>query len=124
MFLISSVSIQELEEIKTSSKKTDELRYNARKAVRWLNDNPEKYKVIVYDGEVRDFNDHILDETHDVQIMECATYAKLAMGYEDLLFITDDILCRLIAKEYFELTVENVNIDNVDEYHGLSLIHI
>ena len=120
LFLISSVSIQELEEIKTSSKKTDELRYNARKAVRWLNDNPEKYKVIIYDGEVRNFNDHILDETHDVQIMECAAYAKLAMGYQDLVFITDDVLCRLIAKEYFGLTVDGVDIENVDEYHGFT----
>ena len=118
MFLISSVSIQELEEIKTNSKKTEELRYNARRAVRWLSNNPEKYKVIIYDREVRDFNDHTLDDSHDIQIMECATYAKSVMGYRDLIFITNDILCRLIAKEYFEITVDGIKNDTDDNYTG------
>ena len=118
MFLISSVSIQELEEIKTNSKKTEELRYNARRAVRWLSNHPEKYKAIIYDGEVRDFNDHTLDESHDIQIMECAAYAKDVLGYEDLVFHTNDILCRLIAKEYFDLIVEGVGEDNADTYMG------
>lgn len=118
MFLISSVSIQELEEIKTSSKKTEDLRYNARVAVRWLNDNHDKYKVIVYDGEVRDFSNHTLDDTHDTQIMECAAYAKSAMSYQDLIFITDDILCKLIAKEYFGLAVDSVKNNTDDNYTG------
>lgn len=118
MFLISSVSIQELEEIKTNSKKTEELRYNARRAIRWLSDNKDKYKVVMYDGEVRDFNDHTLDESHDVQIMECAIYAKNAMDYHDLIFITDDILCKLIAKEYFGLTVDSVKGNIDDNYTG------
>ncbi|RFZ78237.1 hypothetical protein DS742_14060 [Lacrimispora amygdalina] len=118
MFLISSVSIQELEEIKTNSKKTEELRYSARVAVRWLNDHPEKYKAIIYDGEVRDFNDHLLDETHDTQIVECATYAKSVMGYGDLIFITDDILCKLIAKEYFGLAVDSLKSNADDAYMG------
>ena len=41
-FYISSITLQELEDIKTSGKKSEDVRYAARRAVRWLNENESK----------------------------------------------------------------------------------
>ena len=48
-FWISSVTIEELEQIKNSENKNPEIKYLARKAGRWLIDNPDKYKVFLFD---------------------------------------------------------------------------
>lgn len=47
-FLISSITISELEEIKSSKNKSDEIKHAARIATRFLDKNPNKYEVIVY----------------------------------------------------------------------------
>ena len=101
-FFLSSVSINELEEIKTNRNKTEDVKYAARKAVRFLNQYPEKYGVVVYDNPIRSkYLDTGLDESHDVQIIKCAAYIK-DQKYE-IEFVSDDILARIIARDYFEL---------------------
>ena len=47
-FVISSISLQELESIKTSSKKDEETKYKARKILHLLDENKDKYDVVVY----------------------------------------------------------------------------
>ena len=46
-FFISSVTLQELEEIKISSRKDDEIKYKARKVLHLLDENRDKYDVVV-----------------------------------------------------------------------------
>lgn len=114
---MSSVSINELEEIKTNRNKTEEVRYSARKAVRFLNQYPEKYGVIVYDNLIRSkYLDTGLDESHDVQIIKCAAYAR-DQKYE-IEFVSDDILARIIARDYFELDAVGMKDDHQDLYKG------
>ena len=103
-FMISSVTLTELEEIKSNKNKTEDIRYKARKAINYLNDHPEKYKVVVYDSKVSsDFVSYRLEDTPDNRIMKCAEYAKNMLGYKNLVFVSNDILARLIAENYFNL---------------------
>lgn len=107
-FLISSITIEELEDIKTSGRKTEDVRYAARKAVRFLNDNPDKYEVIIYDLEIQQkyLIDRMQDLSNDNEIIACAVHAT--EKYPDLAFISNDVLARLIAKEIFGLPVSKL----------------
>lgn len=114
-FYLSSVSLRELENIKTSRNKDEETKYKARKLVHLLDDNPNRYEVVVYDNIVKSRLEYFdLDETPDVQICLCAYFAS---ADEDLIFVTNDICCKIIAKEYFKLKVESVGT-NEEEYTG------
>ena len=44
-FYISNITYKELEHIKTSHNKTEEVKYKAREAVRWLDRNEDKYDI-------------------------------------------------------------------------------
>lgn len=112
------MSINELEEIKANRNKTEDVKYAARKAVRFLNRYPERYGVIVYDNLIHSkYLDIGLDESHDVQIIKCAAYAR-DQKYE-IEFVSDDILARIIARDYFELdTVECHENNDENKYCG------
>ena len=47
-FIISSITLAELEKIKTSTSKDSEVKYIARKILSFLNANPAKYEVVLY----------------------------------------------------------------------------
>ena len=115
-FLLSSISITELEDIKTNRNKTDQTRFQARNIVRFLDKNPDKYKVIVYAPNIEYAIRSTLDDTPDVKIIKCAKYAKETMGYQDLVFFSNDILARLIAKEYFSLNTSEMDGVEDDSY--------
>lgn len=118
LFLLSSVTLRELEHIKVGTK-SDEVKYEARRATRFLDENPDKYKVVVYDLNSQcDFNDYGLEDSPDNRIMRCAVYARDVLGYSDLVFMTNDILCKLIAKEYFKLNVESISSEHHEIYDG------
>lgn len=120
-FLLSSVSITELEEIKTNRNKTEEAKYQARNAVRFLNGNPDKYKVVVYAPNVEYATRVSLEDTPDNRIIRCAKYAKDVAGYQDLVFCSDDVLARLVAKEYFGLDVSGIISEESKLYLGYKI---
>lgn len=120
-FFLSSITLNELEEIKTSSFKSEEIKYAVRKATRWLNDNPSKYEIIVYDGCVEKvLSETGLEHSNDNKIISSAKY--VANSYDDLVFLSNDILARLTAKEYFGLKVECVEENGEQIYKGYKLI--
>lgn len=117
-FMLSSVTIQELENIKTNRNKTEDVKYAARKAVRFLDAHPEKYKVILYDSKIQDlYSSKGIINTPDVCIIECAMYALKELGY-NIDFISNDVLSRLIAKENFGITSYGVNDIEEGIYKG------
>ena len=54
-FIISSVTLQELEHIKVSRNKDDHVKYEARKVLHLLDDNSDKYEVVVYDNAIENY---------------------------------------------------------------------
>ena len=115
---MSSVTITELEEIKTNRYKDDAIKYAAREAVRFLNDNQDKYQIIIFD----DLNifavvyGDVSKMSNDEKILYCAQHAK--NEYTDLIFVSDDILARMIAITNFGLeAVKPVSVEK-DQYKG------
>ena len=71
-FYISSVTLEELESIKTSSRKDPAVKYAARKVVHLLEDDSQ-YTVVPYDKTAQIFLDSKqLDATPDNKICACA----------------------------------------------------
>lgn len=115
-FYISSVTLQELENIKSSSKKSEDIKYKARVATRWLQENEDKYSCVfrttMTDDICKELN---VDCTvPDNQIMSCA---KLIKKSHDITFATNDIACYNIAKNIFDLKTETLQIESND-YRG------
>lgn len=116
-FYISSITLQELENIKTSRNKDDEVKYKARKVLHMLNDNHENYHVFIYNADVeRYLLSHGLELTNDNKIVGCAKF--VSGGFNDFVFVTDDLACKTLAYHLFDLAVKGVNNTTDSIYTG------
>ena len=119
-FAISSVTLEELENIKTSKNKTEEIRYKARKIVHILDENINKYNVVVYDDEIEQLITDIgIEVNNDNKICACA---KSMCHDNDIIFVTNDLCCRIIAENIFKLDVEKAVSSDNDMYKGYKLL--
>lgn len=117
-FYISSTTLQELEHIKVSRNKDDEIKYKARKVLHILDENSEKYHVVIVDKNIIDIIEKLcLENTPDNQICACAS------TIDNVLFVTNDIACKTIAKWIFKLNVQPVHEDKDNIYKGYKVIH-
>ena len=115
-FIISSVTLQELEHIKVSRNKDDQVKYEARKALHLLDDNSDKYDVVVYDNAIENYIlEKNMEITPDTKIVGSCAFVNTM---KDVIFVTDDIACKMIASKIFNLTVKGVNNEPVDIYKG------
>ena len=120
-FVISSITLQELEDIKTSYKKDQEVKYKARKTIHILDENPDMYDVVVYHLPLYNMYMSDLEDTPDNKICACA---KWYQEFRDnkLVFVSDDICCRTIARYEFDLNAMGIT-NNVDvDYTGFKEI--
>ena len=112
---VSSVTLQELESIKTSSNKDSEVKYQARIATRWFMENEDKYECIVVEKKHHDIlKDKELDEDNDNLIIACA----YLLGKENVEFYTNDMCCYNIAKNIFGLECKNLGKYEKKDYTG------
>lgn len=56
-----------------------------------------------------------MEITPDTKIVGSCAFIS---GMQDVVFITDDIACKMIARKIFNLTVKGVNDEPVDDYSG------
>ena len=118
-FVISSVTLEELENIKTSKNKTEETRYKARKVVHLLDENRDKYEVVIYtDSTAERLNIYAIEVTNDSKICACAKEWQRNNHNDELLFVTNDICCRVIAEDIFCLKVERATSTDMDIFKG------
>ena len=103
---LSSVTLQELENIKTSANKDSETKYRARVTVRALKDNPDVEIIVVNKDDYNCLEDKGLEITNDNLIIASAYRCSQE---HDIIFYTEDLLCGFIAKNYFGLEVQNSN---------------
>lgn len=103
--VLSSKTIEELESIKTSANKDDDIKYKARMAVRAINEFQTEV-VVATQSDIDIIKDIFnLEVTNDNIIIACAyRYNK---DIEPVCFYTEDYLCKLIAKDIFKLQVES-----------------
>ena len=99
-FYISNITYKELEHIKTSYNKTEEVKYKAREAVRWLDRNEDKYDIIIFKPKMLKRKFRFYELNDDLRILACVNYKtkkKLFQPKEDIVFVTSDIACKNIA---------------------------
>ena len=118
-FVISSVTLEELENIKTNKTKTEETRYKARKVVHLLDENRDKYEVVIYtDSTAERLHIYAIEVTNDSKICACAKEWQRDNQNDELLFITNDICCRVIAENVFGFKVERATSTDNSIYKG------
>ena len=68
--IISSITLSELENIKTSSHKDNELKYAARRLLNFLTDHPETYTVHIFTLDMlKPIEEKSLDITNDTKML-------------------------------------------------------
>lgn len=115
-FVISSVTLREIENIKTAQNKDEDVKWRARNITRLLKENPDKFTVKVLFGEqIVELENYSLPNSPDNLIALTAYLYNLT---NPITFVTDDLLCSHIAKHIFKLPVESSHPEQDDEYTG------
>ena len=119
-FCISSISLQEMENIKTSGRKDEETKYKARKALHLLDENKDKYEVVIYTTAMENYIvEKQLEVTPDTKIIASCVFLRGLLPQDiEFVFVTNDIACKMIASKIFDLEVESVGEKELDEYKG------
>lgn len=114
---ISSITLQELEEIKTSSHKDPETKFAARQLLRTLNEHSGAYDLHIYRESMLD---KLLEKTdfivnNDLKILATAFDYDYYEHPDETIFVTNDLALKAIANCFFgEDSIESVNEDLVD----------
>ena len=119
-FYISSTSLHELENIKTSKNKTEDVRYKARKLSHLLDEHYNDYDVVVYNFEISDYIVGTLGLDATIPDNQIVGTAKHISEKEDVVFITNDICLKNIAR-YIGLEVCSV-VGKENIYKGYKII--
>lgn len=118
-FYFSSITIQELERIKTSSTKDEDTKYRARNLLRLLVENKGKYQIYQYNPI---WDNEIIDN-YGIQVIDDARIAFTAFkNCPNIPFVTDDLSCGMNA-EIFGIKVEYNNFETLDTYTGYKEIN-
>lgn len=117
-FVCSSKTLEEIENIKTSDKKDGEIKFKTRKLAKLLDLNVDKYEVVIVTDNIYNIiNDFSLNISPDNLIIASAYY--YSMNHETV-FISDDICCKVIARNIFGLTTEGVEDVDRTKYRGFT----
>ena len=117
VFMISSITLNELENIKTAANKDVDTKFAARKLLHLLDENPERYIVKIFTLDMlKPIEDECLSITDDTRIL--ATALEHRDEY-DLTFVTNDLALKNIARIFFETDkVTSVKEEGEDAYSG------
>lgn len=115
-FYISSITLKELERIKTASNKDADIKYAARFLLHNLESHPDRYEVVLHKTE---YEKPILkagfEVTDDTRILADAIHLDRK---EDIVFVTNDLSLKHIANIFFgDGMIESIAEDN-DFYAG------
>ena len=120
-FVISQKTLEEIEHIKTDSRKDGEIKYKARLIAHLLDENYGEFEVVRYDSEITKIIESFdLEETPDNIIL--ASAYKYNTGIHSIIVCTDDLNCKFISKNIFNLETKGISelnlVKNLDEYKG------
>ena len=118
-FAISSITLEELEHIKTSANKDADIKYAARKLVSILDSHMGEYDVEIYqEGIEKPLIKKGIFINNDAKIIACALkYQKKLPKGEKIQFITNDICLKHIANIFLPGQIDSIYEEN-KEYTG------
>ena len=117
--IISSITFEELEQIKNAFNKDADVKIAARKVLQDLDAHYGEFEIILYNeayGE-KMLKDNI-SLTNDAKIISCARYFASTHPEDKIIFVSNDLICRHIASIYFEtekIIEEDFDYDGYEE---------
>ena len=117
-FALSSITLEELEHIKTASNKDADVKFAARKVAQLLDKHIGEYDVEIYSESMdKALSKNNIAMNNDAKILACAlSYRKKQILKNEVIFVTNDICLKHLARIYFK-NVISVDLDN-DNYCG------
>ena len=122
--VISSITIQELEDIKTSSKKDEKIKYLARQAMRSLTQHEREYDLHIFETYMLDpiYGKGDFDVNNDLRILATAFDYDYYKHPDETIFVTNDLVLKQIANMFFgEDSIISIYEDQ-DDYSGFEEI--
>lgn len=121
-FVISSISLNEIESIKNNRNKSDQIRFKARNISKYLNQYEDKYDVAIVRQE-----DYIILDKFNLPLnndnLLCSSCYRYNRQVDSVVFVSLDSNCKLIASKIFNLLVEvPTKHTEQDEYVGYKYI--
>ncbi len=119
-FGISSITLKELESIKVSAEKDSEIKYAARKLLGVLNENWDKFDLIIYKPcMLEPIKEKSLSISNDMQILASALEYDTNYHPDEVVFVTNDMNLKAIANLFFgEDSIEVIGYYKTDNYKG------
>ena len=127
IMVLSSITLEELENIKTSVNKDPDVKFAARKIAHELDEHfqDDSYRVIIWNNSMMDdLMEANLPVTNDSKIIICAdAYMNLIEPEDEFYFYTNDICCRLLAHQTLECPVCIVE-EEIYDYDGYKIVQM
>lgn len=121
-FVVSSITLKELEDIKNSKFKDDDVKYKAKQVCKLLNLYYEYYTIVNYQRDWDELylkpNPILLDNNDSRIVITAFVYSE---DHPDICFVTSDINCNNIAKT-LGLTTNNLISKEDDKYTGYKIL--
>ena len=100
--VISSITLQELENIKTSMNKSPEVKYQARILTRFLEEHPDYVYVQIFNETMLDpIIEKAFTITDDMRILATAIWYDNNVHPDDVCFYTNDLALKHLANVFF-----------------------
>ena len=124
-FIISQITLEEIENIKVDSGKDGEVKYKARRLARLLDEKEDQYEIVPDDYRVEEVvQNKKLSLTPD-NIIVASAYLYSKLYDSSILFVSDDINLKFISKKIFGLKTKGLNELNlldIEEYLGYKTV--
>lgn len=119
--IISSITLEELEQIKTSATKSADIKYSARKLLHTLyNADQNSYEIYIFKMDMLDtIMEKGLSLSNDMKILATAIDYDKNIHPDETIFVTNDLSLKTIANLFFgKDSIESVNEEELDQYTG------
>ena len=119
-FTISSITIKELETIKSAYNKDNDIKQQARELLNYLDENTGTYTVWIYNESMLEpIKNADLEIANDTKILATAIDYERRYCPDNMLFITNDIALKNIANLFFgNDSIWSIPREEEDDYTG------
>ena len=123
--VISSITLEELEHIKTAANKDPDVKFAARKVAHELDTHYGNYEVVIWNFDLVDIiGEYNLPLNEDSKIIASAyAFAKNLKPEDTITFITNDLCCKHIARMILTIPIESYE-EEVYEYSGYKEVYL
>ena len=120
--IISTITLQELENIKSSNDKEPAVKMAARHILNKLRDHPKAYQVLVYSDEeeiLAPIRKMRLPINNDTRILGSAIYYDKNIHPDETIFYTNDLSLAAIANLFFgDDSIRSISEEQEYDYSG------